>query len=63
MGIAKNIIDRRETLDLTQKELADKIGVTQSFISLVEKGYKVPSVEVVKRLADALETTIDELVL
>ncbi len=62
MRIAENIAARRAELNLTQEELAEKVGVTQAFISLVEKGFKTPSVEVTKRLADALDTTIDELV-
>lgn len=62
MGIAKNIVDRREALDLTQEELAAKVGVGQSFLSQIERGFKIPSVEVTKRLADALEVTVDELI-
>lgn len=62
MRIAENIAARRAELNLTQEELAEKVGVTQAFISLVEKGFKTPSVEVSKRLAEALDTTIDELV-
>jgi len=62
MRIAENIAARRAELNLTQEELAEKVGVTQAFISLVEKGFKTPSVEVTKRLADALDTTIDDLV-
>jgi len=62
MRIAENIAARRAELNLTQEELAEKVGVTQAFISLIEKGFKTPSVEVTKRLADALDTTIDELV-
>jgi len=62
MRIAENIAARRAELNLTQEELAEKVGVTQAFISLIEKGFKTPSVEVTKRLADALDTTIDDLV-
>lgn len=62
MPIAKNVLDIRDRLNLSQQELAEKTGVTQTFISNIEKGFKVPSLEVTKRLADALETTVDELI-
>jgi len=46
---------------MTQAELAEVAGVSQAFISVVLKGYKVPSVAVLKRLADHFGVTIDEL--
>ena len=38
-----------------QGELAERVGVTQNFISLVESGKRIPSVEVLARIADAMQ--------
>lgn len=44
----------RETLGLTQQELANKCGVIRQTIAEYESGRIKPSVEVAKRLGNAL---------
>ncbi len=46
----------------TQKQLAQKIGVTHAAISYWENGVNIPNVKDCWLLADALEISIDELV-
>jgi len=53
------MIDARIKKDLTQKELAEKLGTTQSAISRLEKGNVSPTVAFLKRLADALDSRLD----
>ena len=47
--------------DMTQAELAEKCGVNTATILYIEKGTKVPSVTLARKIADALGTTIDKL--
>lgn len=47
---------------VTQAELASVAGTSQAFISYVMDGTKMPSVAVLKRIADRLGVTMDELV-
>lgn len=47
---------------MTQVELAEKLGVQQSTISHIENNLRDPSVELLVRLADVLEVTVDELI-
>lgn len=47
--------------DVQQKELAEAAGVSEPYISAVINGYKVPSVAVLKAIADRLEIKVDEL--
>lgn len=47
---------------VTQTELASVAGTSQAFISYVMDGTKMPSVAVLKRIADRLGVTMDELV-
>ena len=41
--------------------VAEAAGVSQAFMSYVLHGYKLPSVPVLKRIADKLEVPVDEL--
>ena len=56
--IAKAIIRARIKIKITQKELARKMNTTQSVISRVEQGRTSPSIALLKRLAAALNTTL-----
>lgn len=56
--IAKAIIRARIENKITQKELAEKMNTTQSVISRVEQGRTSPSISLLKRLAAALNTTL-----
>lgn len=60
--IGKAIKDNRIAQKYTQKQLAQKIGVTHAAISYWENGVNVPNVKDCWLLADALGISIDELV-
>lgn len=60
--IGKSIKVNRITQNYTQKQLAQKIGVTHAAISYWENGVNIPNVKDCWLLADALGITIDELV-
>jgi DNA-binding XRE family transcriptional regulator len=51
----------RKENGLTQGELADKVGIGQSFISKIEKGHLEPSLATLGRLAKVLGTDIKSL--
>jgi transcriptional regulator with XRE-family HTH domain len=46
---------------LSQEALADKAGLHRTYISLLERGQRMPSIEVVRQLATALGTTMASL--
>ncbi len=48
------IRERRRRADLTQREIARRIGTSTPYIGHLETGKRHPSEEVVERLADAL---------
>ena len=48
------IVDTRNSANVTQKQLAEKSGVSQSNISKIENGSHRPSIATVKRIADSL---------
>ncbi len=55
------IKELREEFQLTQKELADKIGNVQRNVSNWENGTSEPDCETLLRLADVFGVTLDEL--
>lgn len=60
--IGKSIKINRIAQNYTQKQLAQKIGVTHAAISYWENGVNIPNVKDCWLLADALGITLDELV-
>lgn len=53
--IARIAILRRTDLDLTQEEIAQRMGTTKSVVSRIESGRHPTSLNSLKRLAEALE--------
>jgi len=51
----------REHLKMTQAELAKKIGVTGTYIFMLESGRRKGGVATLKKLAYALNVTLEEL--
>jgi transcriptional regulator with XRE-family HTH domain len=45
---------RREGLSLTQRSLAQKLGVEASHVAFIESGRRKPSLKLVGRIADTL---------
>lgn len=44
----------RKRPPMTQVELAEKLGIDQTYVSLIERGLRKPSDELIPRLAKAL---------
>lgn len=56
--IGRRVRERREEIDLTQEQLADRASVSKSFISEVENGATAASGLVYLRLAQALDVPV-----
>jgi transcriptional regulator with XRE-family HTH domain len=52
----------RAAEDITQEELAKRVGTKQTTVSLWESGKQIPSLENLCAVADALKVGITELV-
>ena len=52
----------RTNKGLTQETLGNRTGLGQSFMSEVESGKRNPSIWTMKVIADALDTSVSELV-
>lgn len=56
-----NIKTRRLELNISQKDLALDLKISQSALCMIENGTRRPSVILLPKLARALNCTIDEL--
>lgn len=58
-ALIEAVIKARKERGLTQKEIAEKIGTKQSVVSRLEKGRANPTVSFLKKLASALQTSLE----
>lgn len=58
---AKALYNRRKQLGLTQDELAERVGTSKQIVSRYELGQRSPKIGMANKFAEALGTTLDEL--
>lgn len=62
-GMAKNLAIKaaRAHKDMTQKDLADAVGVSRQTINAIEKGEYNPTIKLCRAICRVLDRTLDEL--
>ena len=61
--IGRRIARRRKALGLRQIQVCEIAGINDKYLSAIERAVSIPSLEVLMRLAIALDTTPDEFLL
>lgn len=61
--IGMRIRSRRLELRLTQENLAERMGISSSFVGHLERGEKIPSVATLARCCIVMDMNLDYLVL
>lgn len=56
-----NLKVARVKKNLTQKQLAELVGVSSSTINRIETGNQIPKVDILLKLAEILEVSAEEL--
>lgn len=59
--VGKNLKNYRMSRNMTQEELAEKVGISISFCANIERGKKGVSMFVLRDFADALDITVNQL--
>lgn len=59
--LGEKIKKERLVNKLTQAKLAEKVGISPTFLGQIERGEKIPSLETVVNIAVTLNVTIDGL--
>jgi len=62
MNLGERIRNRRQALKITQKELAQALGLTPQHISAIEQDKRTPSLSFLTKAAEELGVSIDYLV-
>lgn len=60
--LGQGIRKYRKRADLTQEQLAEKVDINPVYFGQIERGYKVPTVDVLLRIARALGVRLRDLV-
>ncbi len=60
-NIGAFIAQLRKEQNMTQKELADKLGVTDKAVSKWERGKGIPDIDSIERLSNVLGVSVSEL--
>ncbi len=55
------IRQRRKARTWSQEKLAREVGISQNYISDIEKGKRTGTVDILQAIADVLDLTLDEL--
>lgn len=53
----------RAKLDISQQDLAEKVNVSRQTIHSIERGKKIPSVELAIRMAQFFKVSVEEIFL
>lgn len=61
-SIGDRILRLRNAKDMKQKELADKVGITEATLSRYENNLRSPKGDIAYKIADALDVTSDYLI-
>lgn len=62
MNIGEQIRKYRKEAGLSQKELGQKLGVSQQHIAQYESVKRIPKLETINKIADALDIPVSELI-
>jgi transcriptional regulator with XRE-family HTH domain len=59
--LGQRVRELRKRVSFTQEELAERSGISVSFLSMIERANRVPHVETLAMLADALGVSLAEI--
>ena len=60
--LGARLLKHRNAMQLRQREVAERIGRTQAYVSLIEHGKVKPSLDTARRLTELYRVSLDELV-
>ncbi len=61
--IGRRIARRRKELGLRQVQVCERAGINDKYLSCIERATSIPSLEVIIKIALALDTTPDEFLI
>lgn len=61
MSVRRRLIKTRESHSLRQEDIAQKLGITQQTVSLIETGKRDPSLQLAKKFELLYDIPMEEL--
>lgn len=58
LDVIRAMVDARNSVNMTQKELSERTGISQADISKIENGTRNSSLNLLKRLAEGMGMTL-----
>ncbi len=58
--LGRKIQRKRKQLELTQEDVADKVGISRAYMGYIEQGRNAPSLEILEKIAKVLKSSISE---
>lgn len=62
-NLGERVLDLRKKINLTQADLAQRIGISLTQLARYERNEVHPPADVLKKMADVLNTSIDYLIM
>lgn len=59
--LGKRIQKARKQIGITQEKLAEKVGVSTTYIGFIEQGRYAPSIEVLNKIANVLGVKVKDI--
>ena len=60
-GLGNRLLEIRKQRNLTQQQLAERVGVSRKTVNTVERGVFVPSTILALKLAEVLDAAVEDL--
>jgi transcriptional regulator with XRE-family HTH domain len=51
----------RKAMSMSQEDMAARLGVSESYLSLIENNHRVPSIPLLRRMAQITKRTMEQL--
>lgn len=61
LRLARKIQNIRQEKDWTQEKLAEKVGVSTTYIGYIETGYRIPNLKMIYKIANALGVKLKDI--
>ncbi len=60
--LSRRIKQQRESLGLSFREMSRRTGISASFLSQIESNSSIPTITILKKIANALDTSVGHLI-
>jgi len=62
VSMGHRIRNLRKDRNVTQSALAEKLEISTAYLGLLERGARIPSIDTLRRIAETLDVTLDDIV-